>query len=148
MPWPDWGQVRSIKEDMPELQVVLRIGKGAMPKKPSEVSDIVRKVIEYGSSITYVSINPTGPELNFDINKVLMLYRELRERRPGLILGFAGGFTGENVEERVGALIEATGTSDFCLNAERGLKNRPNGDGVLTVPKVSNYLQRAHRVAP
>ncbi len=148
MQWPDWGQVRRIKEDMPELQIVLRICKGAMPKKPADVSDIVRKVAEYGDSITYVSINPTGPELIFDINKVLMLYRELREKRPKLVLGFAGGFTGETVEERVRALIETSGTSDFCLNAERGLKDKPNGDGVLDLQKVKAYLQAAHRVLP
>jgi hypothetical protein len=141
--WPDRDEVRMIKEQFPEMQIVFQASHKAMEgKKPKEISKMIKG---YGDTISYVLIDPSGGRgLEFNIDSSINLYSELREKMPGVTIGFAGGFTGDNVSERARELEWRIGTSDFCIDAEGGLRDRVTeeyGDDILNIKKVRDYLQ-------
>ena len=54
----------------------------------------------------------------FDLGSSVDIYSELREKCPHLTIGFAGGFTGENVAPRLREILLRTKEDDFCIDAE------------------------------
>ena len=54
-----------------------------------------------------------------------------------------------SVEEKVKKIIDETGDSDFCIDAEGGLRDKlsdDHGDSLLNMKKVKVYLQGASSV--
>jgi len=146
--WPDGNQVILIKKKFPKMKIVLQASHEAMvDKTPKEIVD---KISPYQDFVDYVLIDPSrgrGPE--FDINSSLDVYNELKERVPNLTVGFAGGFSGNNVVDRVRTTISKIQTTDFCIDAEGGLRDKITeeyGDDTLNIEKVRNYLQAASSI--
>ena len=78
-----------------------------------------------------------------------MIYREIRNSLPELVVGFAGGLTGENVESKAKSIISSVNEDDFCIDAEGGLRDKITsayGDDLLNLEKVRGYLQSASSV--
>jgi len=141
--WPDINQVAKIKELYPEMQIVFQASHHAMDgKKANQVAEGIKM---YGNSLSYVLIDPSGGRgLEFELDSSVVLYSELKEKCPDLTIGFAGGFTRENVTPRVKALIERLGKDGFCIDAEGGLRDKMTldyGDDILNMKKVRGYLQ-------
>lgn len=146
--WPDINQVARIKEQHPNMQVVFQVSHKVMERKtPPQVATGIR---DYGDSIDYVLIDPSGGKgVPFEIESSVAIYSELREQCPNLIIGFAGGFTGENAATRLRDILLKIGESDFCIDAEGGLRDKITsayGDDLLNVGKVRGYLQSASLV--
>lgn len=146
--WPEISQVKLIKNIFPEMQIVFQASHKAMEDKTPP--EIAAGINAYGDSISYVLIDPSGGKgQEFDLEHSLSVYREIREKSPELTVGFAGGFTGENVEARVKEIISQTGQDDFCIDAEGGLRDKLSGeygDDLLNLAKARAYLQEAARV--
>ncbi len=146
--WPDAIQVKKIKDRFPNLSIVFQASHNAMADKSPK--DIVDRLQSYGSSLNYVLIDPSGGRgLEFDLESSLAVYSELREQLPRLTVGFAGGFTGENVAIRLKNIIERTGDERFCIDAEGGLRDKITseyGDDLLNIAKVKAYLKSASSV--
>lgn len=145
--WPDIKQLKQIKDKFPDMQIVFSASqKVTAGKTPEEISE---RIGLYGNTINYVLIDPSGGRgLEFDLNSSLALYQELKNKTPYLI-GFAGGFTGSNVAERAQKLISETKGSDFCIDAEGGLRDKRSnayGDDDLNMKKVREYLQSVSAV--
>ncbi len=145
--WPPLDQVRLIKYIFPELQIVFQAShKATKDKTPAQIASGIKA---YGDAISYVLIDPSaGRGLEFNLEKSAQLYQELKEHCPDLIIGFAGGFTGENVESRLTDLVLMTQAEDFCIDAEGGLRDKLTsayGDDLLNPTKVRNYLQNASK---
>lgn len=143
--WPDVDQVRRIKDKFPEMQIVFQASHKAMEyKSPEEIANGIKS---YGDSLSYVLIDPSGGRgLLFDLENSLAVYSELKEQVPDLTIGFAGGFTGKNVAPRLAEIIERTGETGFCIDAEGGLRDKISseyGDDLLNIKKVRAYLQSA-----
>lgn len=143
--WPDIAQVTRIKEQYPDMQIVFQASHKAMEgKTPNQIANGVR---DYGDSISYVLIDPSGGRGKpFDLESSIEVYSELREQCPELTIGFAGGFTGENVVPRLRYIIQQTKREDFCIDAEGGLRDKITpryGDDLLSIEKVRGYLQSA-----
>jgi len=146
--WPDITQVKMIKEKFPDMGIVFQASEKAMNgKTPKEIAN---KIMEYGNSINYVLIDPSGGEgREFQTDDSINLYNELKEKSSNLAIGFAGGFSGDNVEKKITDIIEKIKTSDFCIDAEGGLRDKLSeeyGDDFLNIKKVRNYLQEASKV--
>ncbi len=146
--WPGVDQVKLIKDIYPEMLIVLQASHKAMgDKTPSEIA---ARINAYGKSISYVLIDPSGGRgQEFDLGHSLAVYQEIREKLPELMVGFAGGFTGDNVEARVREIISRTGEDNFCIDAEGGLRNKISaeyGDDLLNSIKAQAYLQGAAKV--
>lgn len=148
IPWPDLRQVEKIMNAYPELQIVLQLSSKAMANKNKK--EIVDKVQDYNGLASYVLIDPSGGNgLEFNIDVSVDIYSELNMRLPDLTIGLAGGFTGENVKQRLEELSVKLNSLEFCIDAESGLRDKLSdnyGDDLLNFRKVRHYLQSAARV--
>ncbi len=146
--WPEIGQVMKIKERYPEMQIVFQASDTAMANKTA--TQIANGIKDYGNSIDYVLIDPSGGRgLLFDLSSSLAVYSEVKEHCPDLTVGFAGGFTGENVASRVQEILQQLGDNSFSIDAEGGLRDKITsayGDDLLNLEKVRSYLQEASLV--
>lgn len=143
--WPDIHQVAKIKEEFPEMQIVFQASEKAVSRKtPKEVAQGIR---DYGSLLSYVLIDPSGGRrLEFAVESSVALYSEIKDHCDNLRIGFAGGFTGENVAARVAEIGEMIGDDGFCIDAEGGLRDKVTpeyGDDLLNLGKARKYLQEA-----
>ncbi len=143
--WPDIEQVRQIKEQHPEMKIVFQASEKAMGGKTSR--QIANGIKAYGDSISYVLIDPSGGKgLPFDLLSSVAVYSELKEQCPDLTIGFAGGLSGENVAQKVKDIFQQFGQSDFCIDAEGGLRDKITsayGDDLLNLDKARSYLRAA-----
>lgn len=140
--WPDVNEVKKIKDKFPEMILVFQASHNAvLGKAESEVAD---KIALYGKNIDYVLIDPSGGRgLEFDLNHSLSLYNKLKKSVSYLTMGFAGGFTGENVRKRIDSLTVSIGNDNFCIDAESGLRDKLGdeyGDDLLNFEKAKNYI--------
>lgn len=146
--WPDAGQVRKVKDNFPEMKTVLQFSRSATAGR--NIQEISEKVKEYGDAISYALIDPSGGKgQEFSMKDSLELYNTLRNEAPNVTIGFAGGFSGENVEKRVREIIAKTGSAEFCIDAEGGLRDKLSdkyGDDLLSMEKVRAYVEGAGRV--
>lgn len=146
--WPNIDQVARIKEQFPDMRIVFQASHKSMDgRTPSQIAEGVRA---YRDSLSYVLIDPSGGRgVPFDLESSVAIYSELREQCPDLTIGFAGGFTGENVAPRLREIIQKIGEKDFCIDAEGGLRDKVTaayGDDLLNIEKVRGYLQSASTV--
>lgn len=146
--WPDIGQVARIKEQHSEMQIVFQASHKAMEDKTP--NQIAKGVQDYGDSISYVLIDPSGGRgMPFDLESSVAVYSELREQCPDLTIGFAGGFTEENVASRLREILKQIEEDKFCIDAEGGLRDKITseyGDDLLNLAKVRGYLQSVSSV--
>lgn len=143
--WPDIYQVARIKEKHPDMQIVFQASHKAMADKtPTQIAQGIRS---YADLLDYVLIDPSGGRgLAFELESSISLYFALKEHCPSLTIGFAGGFTGENVGPRTMQIIQRIFTEGFCIDAEGGLRDKITneyGDDLLNIKKVRTYLQMA-----
>ena len=146
--WPDITQVMKIREQHPEMQIVFQASDKVMREQtPQQVAQGIK---QYQDSIQYVLIDPSGGQGQpFDLESSINIYSEISNRCPKVTIGFAGGFTGENVAPRTRELIERIERNDFCIDAEGGLRDKITpayGDDLLNINKVKEYLQSAASV--
>ncbi len=146
--WPSIKQVSKIKEQHPDMKIVFQASQKAMAgQTPSKMAKGVKA---YGDALSYVLIDPSGGRgLPFDIDSSIAVYSELINSCPDLCIGFAGGFTGENVTSQLTQIIDKIGVSDFCIDAEGGLRDKLSseyGDDLLNLQKVKHYLQSTSKV--
>lgn len=146
--WPDIKQVEQIMKKHPDMKIVFQASHKAMEGlTPKEIASRVK---EYNEFISYVLIDPSGGRgMSFDVNSSVKIYSELKNKCPDLTIGFAGGFTGDNVGSRVEEIIEKTGDTNFCIDAEGGLRDKITpayGDDLMNFEKVKAYLQAASSV--
>jgi len=146
--WPDIEQITKIKENYPKMNIVFQLShKATEGKIPREISEGVKY---YGDLLDYVLIDPSGGRgMPFHLKSSIEIYKELRKQCPGLTIGFAGGFDGENVAPRLKELVQHTEETNFCIDAEGGLRDKITseyGDDVLNIEKARKYLQNASSV--
>jgi len=132
IPWPKPEDITQVRAMYPKLRIILQV---------SEFSQLEEKIKEYGDNIDYVLIDPSrGRGIELDINEAARLYT-LIDSISSAKVGFAGGFSPENVEERITSLKEKLGKNDFCIDAQTGLRS---GE-YLDMEKVERYLRKALR---
>ena len=103
---------------------------------------IVRALEPHGDAFSYALIDPSaGTGAEFDIKQATGIYTLLRAERPELQLGFAGGFSPENTEQRVRILTDATGNTDWCIDVEGKVRD-PKTDN-LDPARVQGYAAAA-----
>ena len=148
MVWPDQSKVRALKRTSPNIQVVIQLSHSAMQDLTPQA--IARRVKEYRDIATYTLIDPSGGRgKEFDLQKSVEIYNQLREQVPQTVVGFAGGFKGDNVAQTTAKLVDLIKTQDFCIDAEGGLRDKVTekyGDDLLNLDKVRHYLSEAAKV--
>ena len=143
--WPDPRDVRKIKESRERTGIILQVSNESM--KGLTVREIANKILLY-LGVDHVLIDPSrGRGIDFDIEHSAALYSAIKEVRPAISIGFAGGLCGDNVEQITKALVKRLGTTDFSTDAEGKLRDKINddffGNDTLNLDKVENYVQNA-----
>ncbi len=146
--WPDVREVHRIKDQLPDLSIVFQASHKAMDGRND--SEVVEEIKRYEDSIDYVLIDPSGERgLEFDIASSISLYNLLKAEIPHTRIGFAGGFTGKNVRSRINEITDITGDSDFCIDAEGGLRDKLSekyGDDIFSKEKVREYARESENL--
>lgn len=146
--WPDIQQVYLIKKRYPMMDIVFQASHQVIEGRSAK--KIAQEISHYGDAIEYVLIDPSGGKgREFDIDKSVSLYSDIREICPQIIIGFAGGFTGENLRGRVNELIKKTGSNGFCIDAEGGLRDKLTdeyGDDLMNKDKVKKYIRSSSKI--
>ncbi len=126
--WPDDYEIRKIKKKYPQLEIILQI---------SDFERLEEKIKQY--EVEHVLIDTSrGRGIEFEIDDVIDVYKIIRENSNSLI-GFAGGFSPQNVEERVKILAQKIGTKGFSIDAQGKLRTR----GHFDENKASQYISKA-----
>ena len=145
---PPLKEVKKIKQQFPDLKIVLQVQNNLVYEKtPTEVITIFKP---YEGHFDYVLIDPSGGRgLEFNMNKSLALHSWLQHTHQEIGIGFAGGFTGENVTKRCQTIIEQTKKDNFSIDSEGGLRDKLSqeyGDDLLNLQKCRDYLQEVSKV--
>lgn len=145
--WPNPAKVRVIKEKIPHTGIILQVSSKAI--QGLSAKEIAKKVLSY-HGISHVLIDPSGGRgADFDIEQSLAIYFEIKENRPFLDIGFAGGLYGGTVKKITKTLAERIGSTDFSIDAEGKLRDKISdeffGNDILNIDKVKAYLQNARK---
>ncbi len=144
--FPDVSQLERIRERFGELRISLQVDYRRM-----DLDQIADKVVSYGNCLDYVLIDPSrGRGDMFDIEYSTSLYLRIKDKKPDYGIVFAGGFSGDNIEEVLSKIIGRIQTKDFSICAEGRLRDKVSdehwGMDVLNIEKVRKYLQAARKI--
>lgn len=141
--WPHLKQIEKIKTLFDKMAIVLQLPARAMEGKTA--TEIAHQAKDYDGFVSYALIDPSGGlGLDFDLERSLELMNSLYHAMPNTQIGVAGGFSGENVEERIRAL-RGRYIEPFCIDAQGKLRD-DHDKGKLDFEKVQQYVQGAARV--
>ena len=141
IPYPDKRELLKIKRKMSDLKIVFQASSKIIDNKNTK--EVAKKIKEYSSTIDHILIHPSGGTgKEFNLENSINIYQELKNQISDITIGFAGGFTGDNVVKRVSKLIDILGDSNFSIDAESGLRNKLSfvyGNDILNINKVRYY---------
>ncbi|MDP3734183.1 MAG: hypothetical protein Q8R37_03055 [Nanoarchaeota archaeon] len=141
--WPPITEIKKIKQRFSSMDIVLQLPKQVMEGK--SISEIVNRARDYDGLVRYALIDPSGGlGIDFDVEKSLELMTSLYQAMPNTQIGIAGGFSGENVEERI-QVIQDYYIEPFCIDAQGKLRSDAD-KGRLDLEKVQRYITGAARV--
>lgn len=133
---PSREEIDLIASEFPKLKIILQINNGAFVKY-ANFDDIVNAITDHNAD--YILIDPSaGSGKDIDIGASVDQYHAVKSRMNSMI-GFAGGFTPDNVRERVSMYKQLLGSGErFCIDAESGLMDDKNK---MDMNKVEMYLK-------
>jgi hypothetical protein len=149
--WPDPEQIKKLHLCYPDfvlksLKITLQL-----PKKALEATnhEIVEKLKAYQGLINYVLIDPSGG-MGEDFNTVraALLMKMISEKIKDITPGVAGGFSAENVAERVKEIGEITACNccsqptlhDYCIDAQGKLRSERKIKSVFPVDALASTV--------
>ena len=140
--WPAPAQLEHIIAGFPEMRIILQLPKHATTGQTPE--QVAQRAGEYETLVSYILIDPSGGKgTDFDIAECIVVMHALQQRLPNIRLGIAGGFSGDNVDERI-TTIKQHYLKPFCIDAQGKL--RTNDKEALNLEKTKAYISRAARV--
>jgi len=126
--WPKPRDVNQIKVNYPKLKTILQV---------SNFDSLKDRIGKY--NVDYALIDTSrGEGKDLDMNEAVGAYDIISENSKATI-GFAGGFSPENVNDRVWSLRWDLGARNFCIDAQGRLRTEDR----LDMSKVEEYLKEA-----
>jgi len=142
VPWPQPASLERILKEFPEMKIVLQLSRTVMGEM--FLDELARRVSEYNGLVACALIDPSGGRgIEFDPKQSVKVYGAIKEKSPDLMLGFAGGFNGRNVLDKVVQLRKMLGEERFCVDAEGGLRNQNQYIDCLDLDKIRGYVHGA-----
>ena len=141
--WPDIGQINLIKKRHPKMKIIFQANKGVLnsPHKKRH-----HRIKPYLDVVDYVLIDPSGGRgQKIGLEDQLDFFTWLRNTKK-IVPGIAGGLKSSNVYEVIQEMKNQTGTLNFCIDAEGGLRDKLGkgfGNDVLNIKKLGDYVRRA-----
>jgi phosphoribosylanthranilate isomerase len=136
---PDPPVINNIKENFPSIKLILAVDKNALSGMYS--GDEIARLISRCNA-EYILIDPSGGHgIAIDIFRAIRVHDAI-EKKSTVRIGFAGGINNNNVRSIVKEIKRSTGNTDFCIDAESGLRDEENK---LDLLKVDDYLKNFFR---
>ncbi len=133
---PDQREIEKIMEVYPEMKLIYQIRPELLVQG---VDRIAEEIALHHGAFAYALIDPScGRGLDVHIPTAIAMHQGLQERLPRVCIGSAGGYSGENATERVAALVEGLGHTQFCVDVEG--KVRFQDTDKISLPKVRTYV--------
>lgn len=143
--WPEVDQLKAIKDKNPDLALIFQLSNKAMKGKSQE--ELLFLLSIYKNIVSYVLVDPSGGRgVSFAEKEIAPIVSSFQKEFPEITIGVAGGFTGENVEERIKSLTQKLGNNNFSIDAEGGLRDKITknyGDDIYSREKVEGYIKNA-----
>lgn len=126
--WPEPRDVNQIKMDYPKLKTILQV---------SDFDSVDERIGKY--NVDYALIDASrGEGKEIDMDKAVSVHDAI-SKKSKVMIGFAGGFSPQNVNDRVWSLRYDLGTRNFCIDAQGKLRTKDH----LDMNKVNKYLNEA-----
>ncbi|MDE1873569.1 MAG: hypothetical protein KGI04_00405 [Candidatus Micrarchaeota archaeon] len=146
--WPTHTQLWELRNRFHGLMVTFQMS-GKVTAGMSSL-EVARRLAGEYPEVDYVLLDSSrGTGKEFGTDEVVSTCREFRNAGVKSRIVIAGGFTGENVVEKVSGLKAALHGSDFSIDAEDGLRDKLGegyGNDTLNLEKVRAYLEGASSV--
>ncbi len=146
--WPTTAQMAEIKAEFPQLKIILQMSPHVTAGMSME--QVAVKLANGYSGIDYIILDSSGGRgIEFDMQAITSEYQTLKSGGVKSDIVFAGGFSGENVAEKLSGLIRATNTTSFSIDAEGGLRDKLGegyGNDAFNAEKARTYLKGAAEV--
>jgi hypothetical protein len=128
--WSKPRDVNQIKLDYPKLKTILQV---------SDFDSVDERIGKY--NVDYALIDTSrGEGKEIDMDKAVGVHDAISKNSKAMI-GFAGGFSPQNVNDRIWSLRYDLGTRNFCVDAQGKLRTEDR----LDMHKVDEYLFEALR---
>jgi len=129
--WPKPKLLEELRKAFePSFKITLQLPKDALVYTDA---DIIKSLRHYEGLIDYALIDPSGGMgIDFDIAKAGELMLKMSQSLNNIIPGVAGGFSDENVAERINQISSITACGDcqrpklydFCIDAQGKLRRK------------------------
>jgi phosphoribosylanthranilate isomerase len=144
--WPTRDQISEITASYPDVSIILQVSpKVTEGLTPMQVAEKIKG--DHPDGVDYLILDPSrGRGIAFDMKQAMTTFEAIRSLGINSEIVFAGGFTGENVQERVAELRKELGHKKFSIDAEGGLRDKVGegyGNDILNLQKVAAYLRGA-----
>ena len=137
--------VAELRGLFPELKIIYQLQRDLLNSRSH--GEVVDFLLPYVPLIDYILVDRSAGEgLPFDPVEAAVLLKQLRMAYPSLGLGVTGGFSPENVGDRLRYLNGELG-GDFSLDVETHVRRKLSGekwDDELDMRKVQAFLECAY----
>jgi len=128
-----------IKNLLPELKIIFQVGRTDLENKDLDVT--VKTLKKYSEYIDMFLIDPSqGTGREIDIKIIQKLIPLLQQECPFVGIGFAGGFSAENIQNRI-QVFASLSSSLFAIDVESGVRSKV--DDLLDFEKTQNFIQNS-----
>lgn len=143
--WPTTKQISEIRGRFPQLKIILQMSSAVTGDMLPE--QVAEKLARDYKGVEYIILDSShGRGIEFEVAESVSTHNTFRALGVESRTTFSGGFSGENVREKVAALSTALLSLDFSIDAEGGLRDRVGegyGNDVLNLSRVQRYLEGA-----
>jgi phosphoribosylanthranilate isomerase len=137
-------EFKKIKESIPKLDILFQVNTTMLRENTNEeiLSIIKGTYLQY---ISYILIDPSGgagKEMDKETyERSIELYKALQD--TGLVIGFAGGYTPDNVRKNITDINNSLSNAPFSIDIETGVRDKLSdkyGDDIFNIKKVEAYI--------
>ncbi len=121
---PNPKEINIIKKSFPHISIIFQLNNSFIKDSRFQNSDTLVKFININySDVQYILLDVSGGRgSNINLNFTSSLYNYFK-RNNFFNIGFAGGFNGTNIKDRIKKLRCLTNTYDFSIDAEGKLRD-------------------------
>jgi len=129
---PDPSEILIMKESFPQLEIIFQLNKAFKDKNHQEIGTIIKE--------NYYMVDHVLIDMSMGTGKIIdqqlgsSLYHDLMDIDCNV--GFAGGFSNDNIKMMIESFRESLQTTKFSIDVESGVRTN-NG---LDMEKISQYL--------
>lgn len=135
---PNRHVLGAVREKYPEMNIISQFGPNVLANCPRTIAGIVGG---YRGEIDAVLLDVSrGQGKDMDVKKCADIVRAVRDIAPETGAVLAGGFSKDNVRERVGYFKDTFRDGEFSIDAEGKLRD---ADDKLRLSDSQEYLRRA-----